>query len=126
MGMCKGLDSPHYQYTRLFLWACESVRFFWVSFFPLAFFAIAVHFNYMGFFLIGVQCALTRLWLPAGAVPAALCAVVTGGQPLQVSGQSCNGKTHVCVPLGTSESLSLCPKLATHSPSSLTSWSSTI
>lgn len=72
----------------------------------LFFFAIAVNFNYR-VFLIGVQCALTLLWLPAQPVLAALCAVVTEGQHLQVSRKSYNGKINVCMPLGTSESVSV-------------------
>lgn len=94
--------------------------FFFCSYFLFPF-AIAVNFNYR-VFLIGVQCALTLLWLPAQTMLAALSAVVTEGQPLQVSRKPYNSKINVCMPLGTSESV--CLKLAIPSPTSV-GWSST-
>lgn len=99
---------PHANSVLGFFSGCVRVRFFWFSFSPLIFFffAIAVNFNYR-VFLIGVQCALTLLWLPAQTVLAALSAVVTEGQPLQVRRKPCNSKINVCVPLGTSESVSV-------------------
>lgn len=107
----------------------ERVRFFGFLFSPLIsflfFFSLQLQLILsIGGFLIGVQWALTLLRLPAQAVLVALCAVVMEGQPLQVAVVGLP-EIHVCMPLGTSESVPVPETCHPFSPISV-GWTSTL
>lgn len=104
MGMC-----PHDNSVLGFFSGCLRgwgfLDFFFLLLFLLYFFSLQLQLILTrGGFLIGVQWALTFLWLPSQAVLIALCAIVMEGQPLQVAVVGLP-KIHVCMPLGTSESV---------------------